>query len=554
MFMPTIFWVALVWTFAFALSAQVVLSPLKNSEWPGQHSVCKDSSEAQQKVQTELNRLQKRGYVLASVDSLLLLRDTLWVNLHKGIRWDYILVENPGMFSELPTTPQRLSAGMWSEIKEKKLKELQKAGYAQAKIHLRPKPESEGAGLLTIEAIIDLGPKLHYDSVQCMPATILSAKVLHHLSGVYPGSPADRRQIEEGSRSLSSAGLLQPGSVAKITQRGRKVDVEWPLRKAQTNRFSGILGLMPENNQTGGFLFTGELDLALENVLGYTEQLNLKWQRLQTSTQQLKVQAAWPYLLGTRLGCMGDFSLFRIDSAFTQIEGRTGLTWKPSGMSVLAGFVQFRQSTVAPGAENPSLGWLEASAVSAGLKWQHAFTDNPITPMTGHLLRFMTNTGERTFRTDTIGAANKALVFEIEAEAALIQPIYKRWIAYLRAHAWWLNSSNLLMSETRRLGGLHSLRGVDEESLYSTWFTYANTEIRYVFDRGSWFQVLFDLGRFGLELNQVKRSQWQIGLGGGLTFLTQAGSFSVVYALGIIPGESPGFGQSKIHIGYHARW
>ena len=268
----------------------------------------------------------------------------------------------------------------------------------------------------------------------------------------------------------------------------------------------------------------------------------------------MKVQAAWPYLLGTRLGWMGDFSLFRIDSAFTQIEGRTGLTWKPSGMSVLAGFVQFRQSTVAPGAENPSLGWLEASAVSAGLKWQHAFTDNPITPMKGHLLRFMTNTGERTFRTDTIGAANKALVFEIEAEAALIQPIYKRWIAYLRAHAWWLNSSNLLMSETRRLGGLHSLRGVDEESLYSTWFTYANTEIRYVFDRGSWFQVLFDLGRFGLELNQVKRSQWQIGLGGGLTFLTQAGSFSVVYALGIIPGESPGFGQSKIHIGYQARW
>ena len=144
-----------------------------------------------------------------------------------------------------------------------------------------------------------------------------------------------------------------------------------------------------------------------------------------------------------------------------------------------------------------------------------------------------------------------ALVF---STAALIRPVFKRWVAFLRTQAWWLYSPQLLMSETRRLGGLHSLRGVDEESLYATWFAYANSEIRYVFDPGSWFQLFVDAGRFGLDLNQSKRSQWQLGMGAGLTFLTPAGSFSVLYALGIVPGEAAGFGQSKIHIGYQARW
>jgi len=554
MFVLKRFFVFCVLFFAAALQSQIVLAPLENSDWPRRSFICEDTIEAKRQIQNEINLLQKKGYVLASADTLRLHGDTVWIFLHRGNKWDYILVKESVLPLEFPENPQRLRPEIWVEIKEKMLRSLQRAGYAEAKIQLEPKPESEIEARLIIEAIVVAGPRFTYDSVQCVPSTILVPKVLHHLSGVYPQGPVDRLQIEAGSRVLSSAGLLTEGSLAQITQRGRKVDVLWPLKKAETNRFSGILGLMPENNQTGGFLFTGELDLYLENLLGYAEQLNLKWQRLQASTQQLKVQATWPYLFGTRIGWMGDFGFFRIDSAFSQIEGRTGLSWKPTGLSMLAGFVQLRQSTVAPGAENPGLGWLEASSVSAGLQWQHKFTDDPITPRMGHLLRCNANTGERTFRTDTLGFPNKGLVLEMEAEAALIQPIYKRWVAFFRVHGWWLNSPKLLMSETRRFGGLHSLRGVDEESLYATWFTYANSEIRYVFDRGSWFQVLFDLGRFGRELNQEKRSQWQMGVGGGLTFLTQAGTFSVVYALGMIPGESPGFGQSKIHIGYQARW
>jgi len=540
--------------FSTALKAQVVLAPIKNSPWPKRCFSAQDSTEAQQFIKNELKRLHKKGYVLASVDSLEPRGDTLWIFLHQGLKWNYVLLDPFPSASGTPKKPERLTPKIWAELKEKTLDELHKAGHAQAAIQLRPKPDALSSTLLTIEAIIEPGPALFFDSVQCSPNTVLAPKVLQHLSGVYPQHPAQLKQVEQGSRSLSSVGLLPAGSLAQLTQRSRKVDVQWPLQKAKSNRFSGILGLMPENNQTGGFLITGELDLALDNLLGYTEKISLTWQRLQTATQQLKVQAAWPFLFGTRLGWIGDFSLFRIDSAFAQIEGKTGLSWKPSGMDLVAGFVQIRQSSVAPGAENPSLGWLQASTLSAGLHWQQKSLDDPITPRKGHLFNLTASTGQRTFQSDTIGDPNTKLVLEFEAEAALIRPVFKRWVAFLRTHAWWLYSPQLLMSETRRLGGLHSLRGVDEESLYATWFAYANSEIRYVFDPGSWFQLFVDAGRFGLDLNQSKRSQWQLGMGAGLTFLTPAGSFSVLYALGIVPGEAAGFGQSKIHIGYQARW
>jgi outer membrane protein assembly factor BamA len=541
-------------TLFYQLKAQVVLAPMNQSPWPKRAFALKDSSEAQHKINQHLRQLHQKGHVLASIDSIRFMGDTLFVQLFSGQKWKWIVLEPESNSIHSKSEPQKLKPEIWDVLKEKKLKELLEQGFAEAKVLFRPFHGSDSSGLFIIEAYIVPGSALRYDSVKSNPNTVVAPMVLQHLSGVYPDKPVQRKRIEEGSRALASVGLLAPNAFAKITQRGRKVDVEWPLQKAKTNRFSGILGLMPENNQTGGFLFTGELDLALENILGYTEQLSLTWQRLQTSTQQLNVQAAWPYLLGSRFGWIGQFNMFRIDSAFSQINGKTGLSWKPSGLDLLAGFVKIRQSSVAPGAENPSLGWLEASAVSAGIQWQHRYIDDPITPKKGQHINLTASTGERTYRSDTIGGPNNGLVFEAEAEASIIRPLHRRWVYFLRLHGWWLSSPNLLMSETRRLGGLHTLRGVDEESLYATWFAYGNTEIRYLFDRGSWFQFFIDGGKFGLNLTQKTRSQWQLGIGGGLTFLTPAGSFSVVYALGLIPGESANFGQSKIHIGYQARW
>lgn len=535
-----------------SLSAQLVLAPMPNSQWPKRPLSFSDTIEAHTKIRQRLEQLQRRGYILSSADSLKFANDTLWVQLHQGKKWKWVLAESQQ--SNLLDLPQSLplTPNSWTAIKEKALEELHAYGYAGARISLRPKQE-EGQTLV-IEVGLDLGPALVWDSITAGTERVLAPRVLQHFSGLYPNRPVQHRHLKEGVRSLSSAGLLDAGSTPRLLQRGTKVDVDWPLKKARTNRFSGILGMMPDNNQTGGFLLTGELDLALENTFGYAERLNVSWQRLQTATQQLKIEASWPYLFGSRLGCMGDFKLFRIDSAFSQLEGKAGLSWKPSGFSLISGFFHIRQSLAAPGAENPSAGWLDASALSVGLQWEKRAIDDPITPRKGYRIRAIGSTGNREFRPDTVGNLNNVLVSELELDAFILQPIYKQWICYVRGHGYWLNSAGLLRSETRRFGGLHSLRGVDEESLYATWFGYLNTEIRFIFDRGSWFHFFADAGRYGRELGNETQSEWQIGTGLGLTFLTPAGSFSVVYALGITPGTQTGFGQSKIHLGYQARW
>lgn len=534
------------------LSAQVILAPLPNSQWPKRPVSVADTLEAKTRVQQRLEQLQRKGYILASADSFHFSRDTLWIHLHQGQRWKWVLAEpqQPNILGL--TQSQPLNPNSWNTIKEKGLEALHAFGFAEAKITLKPKMET--GQTLVIEVGLELGPALVWDSITAGTGRILAPKVLQHLSGLHTNRPVQHRQVLEGSRSLSSAGLLEAGSTPRLLQRGTKVDIDWPLKKARTNRFSGILGMMPDNNQTGGFLLTGELDLALENTFGYAERLNLSWQRLQTATQQLKIEASWPYLFGSRLGCMGDFKLFRIDSAFSQIEGKAGLSWKPSGFSMVSGFVHVRQSLAAPGAENPSAGWLDASALSVGLQWERRSLDDPITPRKGYRFRATGSTGNREFRPDTIGNLNNVLVSELELDGFILQPIYKQWICYVRGHGYWLNSTGLLRSETRRFGGLHSLRGVDEESLYASWFGYLNTEIRFVFDRGSWFHFFADAGRYGRELGNESQSEWQLGTGLGLTFLTPAGSFSVVYGLGITPGTQTGFGQSKIHLGYQARW
>src|SRR5690606_553267 len=88
------------------------------------------------------------------------------------------------------------------------------------------------------------------------------------------------------------------------------------LNDRKASNFSGIIGFLPNNQQTGKLLLTGEANLKLKNALGRGESIAADWKRLQAATQSLNIQLAYPFLFNSPLGIDGSFSLFKKDSTF----------------------------------------------------------------------------------------------------------------------------------------------------------------------------------------------------------------------------------------------
>ena len=62
--------------------------------------------------------------------------------------------------------------------------------------------------------------------------------------------------------------------------------------------------------------FNGNVNLSLQNTLGYGEMLRLQWQRPLSGDQMLDFDYQHPYLLKSSWGIDNAFSLFRRDSSF----------------------------------------------------------------------------------------------------------------------------------------------------------------------------------------------------------------------------------------------
>jgi hemolysin activation/secretion protein len=101
-----------------------------------------------------------------------------------------------------------------------------------------------------------------------------------------------------------------------------------------------------------------------------------------------------------------------------------------------------------------------------------------------------------------------------------------------------------------RFGGFRTLKGFDEESVLASSYLIFNLEQRFLLDANSW---LYLFGNGGWLRNDAIGQNYRdtpYGLGAGITFQTNAGVFSVAYALGSERGAPLSFRNTKVHLGY----
>ncbi|MDQ3109641.1 MAG: hypothetical protein M3R17_07070 [Bacteroidota bacterium] len=399
------------------------------------------------------------------------------------------------------------------------------------------------------------------DSIDVKGNLRLSKPFLYNYIGISPGDAYDESKLRATSKRLKELSFAKETKSYTILFTEKYTKLTLFLDKKRSGQFDGILGFLPDS-KTGKILFTGDVRLRLQNSFAHGEIIELNWRRLQEQTQDLKAHFNYPYLFRTPVGIDYAIKLYRRDTTFLDVNQVIGLQYLFSANTSVNTFVKRRSSNLlsTSGLENATVlpQYADISTTSYGIGFHHEHLDYRFNPRKGFSFTIISDIGNRNIKKN---AKLNPLIYEnitlrttqYSGELLLDKfwPLGKRSTIKTGVQSAWIyNTGSIFRNELFRIGGLKTLRGFDEESIYASSFAIGTVEYRYQLEQNSWFFVFAD-GCWYENLSQGNyNNDLPFGFGTGVTFETKAGIFAMTYALGSQQGNPIQFKDGKIHVGF----
>ncbi|NND77661.1 MAG: hypothetical protein HKN39_05715 [Flavobacteriales bacterium] len=509
------------------------------------------------KVDSVLDHLRQSGYLAASLDSIEELGQTKVYHFYEGDKliWEKISIEHtPPLVQELGLPISRKSEFGWLDLKSyfnKILSEAENSGYPFAKVSLANIHSEEER--VSSDLKVELGTLFFNDSIIVKGDARINYKYLQSVLNIKKGDIYKEVQFKGLDRKLKQIPYLKSKSKAQLVFKEGKVDTYLFLEDKKANRFSGIVGFLP-NSSTGKTNFTGEIELGLVNTLKLGEKLDFEWQRIRPEVLELHGAIDLPFLLNTPFGVDASINIFRQDSSILEVKNNVGLLYNfASEDKFKVYYSTYSSDRLEDGLDLDQGG---SDQRSYGIGFTFSDLDYNFNPRKGYRAIFSGDVGTRKFKAPSqvdsalISIPESSEVYQVNSSFEYYMPSGKRSVFVFAIYGASKINDYLLDNELLRLGGNSSLRGFDEESLRITSYAFLNTEYRIITDLNS--NVFLFSNVAWTERNTFLNYDKDLpfGFGAGANFDTKAGIFSLTYALGSQQNALIRLNQSKVHFGF----
>jgi len=405
-------------------------------------------------------------------------------------------------------------------------------------------------------ACYSLHPKwlIQYDSLDIIGKINISRKFLQSYTGLSPEKIYNEKKIKQLDNRLNELLFIKLQKPSDIFFINDKAKARLYVSKNSANQFDGIVGMQTSDKQK--VQLTGDVSLVLKNTLKHADDISVHWKKLTGTSQSMDLLLSYPYLFSYPLGVNGTFSLLKQDSLYVNTNFKAGIFFYTSGFNGAMIYYEQRQSNVlATNQSSVNLTVQNFSIHSMGLSYHFASLDNIILPQKGFDMTYSISYGNKTVQKnssipDTVTNVNKHEQLKAEIMNVAYIPVKYPFFVKVRLIGAYMDNIQF-MSEEFRLGGNKTIRGFDEESIYSSPYILGSIEPRFIVDRNTQCYVFFDKAWYkSLQVNHD--SPWGIGV--GTDFYTKAGVFYISYALGSQNNQSLMFKNAKIHFGYRNRF
>lgn len=527
--------------------------------------------------------LQTQGFLAASVDSISIAESHYEAFVFLGDEYKWATVDMDSLpqemlsqngYSRVQWQGKKLDPKIIGRISEKTLEWAEQNGYPFATVWLDISEENKPDGI-TAAFRWSKGAFQTLDSINIEGDVKISRKYLLRYLDMKQGELYNEKKLRTISSRLNDLAFLQEARPWQMDFKQTDNQLNIFLKEKKANNLSAILGLLPNNVETGKLLLTADAAFLFQNILGNGEYINITYQNLQYKSPRFKANVVYPYLFNTPVGLDATFDLFKKDTAFRRTTFQGGLRYHLNATDYVRIFYQNQSNRLGVIDTN----YIKAnkqlpqdadiSAKGGGIELAISRVDNRINPRRGFEVKISGTVLQRQVRksdevlglTDASGFDYAALydsfaqrthqVF-LNVQAGYYFPLAKKIVLKTSYNGAYMDGGILFRNELYQIGGFRLLRGFDEQSIYTNQYHVAVVELRLLLDRNSYFYLFSDNGWVQSRYSGYANDDVYNGFGLGTTLETKSGLFSISYAVGRHEGNPVQFRQSKIHFGYAA--
>ena len=362
---------------------------------------------------------------------------------------------------------------------------------------------------------------------------------IKHYARIREGKVFNQKELLEQNERLNNLSFITSKKDPQVLFTKDSTTIYFYLERKINNRFDGFLGFAT-NEETNKLQLDGYIDLILTNNLNYGETLLLNYKSDGDDQTQLNVKATLPYLFKSPLGLETQLSLFRRDSTFSENSQEVSLFYQINAYNTVSFGYKSKQSedliesvdTTNEIIEDYTQQRILGSFTYSKLQSDFFFPIKSQFIIDGEI-------GDRTSNNVKEDQIN------VNATASHIFKLNETNQIYLKNKTQILLSDSYLTNELYRFGGITSIRGFEENSIFANLVSTLNTEYRYVLNSSIYVHSIIDLAYFENEITDQKEKLVSFGLGAGLR--TKAGIFNINLANGKSENQTFRFSNTKLH-------
>ena len=509
-----------------------------------------------------------KGYLMANIDSVGKVDSIkeLKIFYHKGklFEWvslnvnekDYNLLSQLGygerLYNKKPFYPNQLA-----KLFESTLTYLENNGYPFSSLKLDSVELIENSILANLK--LEKGPEIIIDTIYIKTNEKIEIKTVYNFIKLKPGDQYSEQLLSEVAIRIKEIPYWNEIKPIELEFINNKCNVYVYLKSNKSNNFNGVLGLQPDQN--GKIGLTGDVKVKLLNSFFKGESISFNWRQTQQLTQDLDIAFNYPFLFNSPFGIDTKASIYKKDTSFVDADFNIGVDYIFSGLNKITLFYENKNASLLSTKKYESITTLpdfaDITKNNYGLKLEAEKLDYRFNPRKGFSIHLLGSVGFKKIKKNQALPQNlyddlklNSFVYNSEGLIRWFIPIRKRATFLLKIKGATFYNETIFTNELYRLGGVKTIRGFDEESIFASSYLISSLEYRFILEQNSNIYLFYDYGLLERNSREQYSFDQPFSFGAGISFETKPGIFSLSYALGSQLGAPIYLRTAKVHFGF----
>ena len=494
-------------------------------------------------IEDSLISLRKTGNINAKVKSFVMV-DSLNFNveLEKGQKVKFLQIVNETKFESdvrkilnfYKSENGLIEFDQIEIVAMEVSKKLSEKGFPFAKVSFK-NHELNQSIILKSNLIIDYGIRRYLDKVVIRGYEDFPKNFIKNIFRIKKNRFLDIDKAANLSKLIDNTNFAINTRDPEILFTNDSTSLFLYLKKVRKNSFDGFISFDSEEN-SGKINIQGYAKISLINTFNAGEKINIDFKSQKNQDRSLNSNVIFPYFFGSPFNLKYSLNLIQKDSSYNSNENSIdvelnlnkvivgiGFQKNESNSSVQTQFVENFSSKLFNVSSEYFIPDLDDKLISEKFKLSIRYGS-------GKKIQQNNSTLLNKYKLELIKKFNFSSRFKFKS-------------SIIREK---INSKNLVLNELIRFGGSKSIRGFDDNSIFTDGYTLLTTNFNFYLNDTIYIYSIFDLANYTNNILGLNEDIYSGGI--GFSTVTENGIISINYCKGNNWGNSFNLKNAKINV------